>query len=618
MGQVETWNDLAAALAIDSIRSTTRAGSGHPTSAMSSAHLLAVLFAKHLHYDFDNPRSLSNDRLILSKGHAAPALYAAYKAAGVIDDEELMSLRKFGSLLEGHPVPRLTWVDAATGSLGQGLPIGVGMALVAKRDGLGFRTWVLLGDSEMAEGSVWEAMGTASYYQLSSLIGILDMNRLGQRGTTQLEWNSNAYATRATAFGWHTIEIDGHDVEAIDRAYEEAVNASPQPTLIIARTIKGYGVEEIADKNGWHGKPLPRDLADEAINELGGGRGVRISVTKPDRILPAPPSVDRVEYLTAYVRPTYSEGVPTRQAYGDTLTALGAVRPEIVVLDGEVGNSTFANIFEAAFPDRFYEMFIAEQLMVGAAVGMAALGKTAFASSFAAFLTRAYDFIRMASISGVNLRLCGSHAGISIGQDGPSQMGLEDVAMMRAIHGSTVFCPSDARSTVRIVELMADLPGISYLRTMRGATPLLYDESEDFHVGGSKLVHGEDDDNAIATIVGSGIGVVEALAAANELAAANISVRVIDAYSIKPIDSTSIAKAAQQTGAIITVEDHHPEGGLAEAVLAGLAQEGITSTFTSLAVRNMPGSATPEELREQAGISSSAIVRTVRSLTKSR
>lgn len=614
VGQVETWNDLAADLAIDSIRSTTEARSGHPTSAMSSAHLMAVLFSSHLHYDFDNPKSPSNDRLVVSKGHAAPVLYAAYKAAGVISDDELMSLRKHGSLFEGHPVPRLPWVDTATGSLGQGLPIGVGMALAGRQDGLGCTVWVLLGDSEMAEGSVWEAMGTASHYGLSNLVGIMDMNRLGQRGSTQLEWNSPAYASRAQAFGWHTIEIDGHDVEAIDRAYDEAEGISDRPVLIIARTVKGHGVGEIADKNGWHGKPLPGDLAERAIEELGGYRAVALSVAKPDPVAAAPGAPAAVPTLAGYVRPTYEEGVATRQAYGDTLQALGSVRPDIYVLDGEVGNSTFANIFESAFPDRFFEMFIAEQLMVGAAVGMAALGKTTFSSSFAAFLTRAYDFIRMASVSGVSIRICGSHAGISIGQDGPSQMGVEDVAMMRAVHGATVLCPSDGPSTVRLVEQMADLEGVSYLRTMRGATPILYPADEEFPIGGSKVVAGGDGDGAQATVVGSGIGVIEAISAAESLAADGVKIRVIDAYSIKPIDSAGISKAAAETGAVITVEDHHPEGGLAEAVLAALAAEGVSARFRSLAVRNMPGSASPEELRDEAGISASAIVAAVRDL----
>lgn len=614
MGQVETWNDLAADLAIDSIRSTTEAGSGHPTSAMSSAHLISVLFSSHLRYDFDNPKSPSNDRLVVSKGHAAPVLYAAYKAAGVISDDDLMSLRKHGSLLEGHPVPRLPWVDTATGSLGQGLPIGVGMALTGKREELGFTVWVLLGDSEMAEGSVWEAMGTASHYGLSNLIGIMDMNRLGQRGATQLEWNSPAYASRAQAFGWHAIEIDGHDVEAINRAYDEAAAISDRPVLIIARTVKGHGVSEIADRNGWHGKPLPADLSERAIEELGGYRGVKISVAKPDTVAPVPTAPTAVPKLVEYVRPTYEEDVATRQAYGDTLQALGAVRPDIYVLDGEVGNSTFANIFESAFPDRFFEMFIAEQLMIGAAVGMAALGKTTFSSSFAAFLTRAYDFIRMASVSGVSIRICGSHAGISIGQDGPSQMGVEDIAMMRAVYGSTVLCPSDGPSTVRLVEQMADLEGISYLRTMRGATPILYSTDEEFPIGGSKVLAGYEGDGARVTVVGSGIGVIEALAAAKSLTADGIKVRVIDAYSIKPIDAMGISRAAAETGAVITVEDHHPEGGLAEAVLAGLATEGVSARFRSLAVRNMPGSASPEELRDDAGISAGAIVAAVRDL----
>lgn len=625
MGQVETWNELGAQLAIDSIRCTTEAGSGHPTSSISSAHLAAVLFASHIRFDFDKPHSLDNDRFVLSKGHAAPLLYAIYKAAGAITDGELMSLRKLGSLFEGHPTPRLPWVDTATGSLGQGLPIGVGMAMAGRLDGAEFTTWVLMGDSEMAEGSVWEAMGTASFYGLSRLIGILDMNRLGQRGPTQLEWNSAAYSDRAQAFGWHTIEIDGHDVEAIDRAYREAEEVADRPTLIIAKTEKGHGIPAIANKNGWHGKPLPDEMAETAIAEFGGRRDAIITVARPESARPdgarpdgarsdgARPESARAKGLSEnYERPVYDAPVATREAYGDTLKALGAVRPDIVVLDGEVGNSTFANIFGDAYPERFFEMYIAEQLMVGAATGMASLGKTAFVSSFAAFLTRAYDFIRMAAVSHADLRLCGSHAGVSIGQDGPSQMGVEDVAMMRAVHGSTVLCPADGVAAVRLIETMADLDGVSYIRTARGATPLLYGADETFPIGGSKIVR--EVEGAAATVVGMGVTVYEALSAADQLASDGVEIRVIDAYSVKPIDSSTLAVAARETGSIVTVEDHHPEGGLAEAVLGALASEGASARFCSLAVRNMPGSGSPEELRAESGISAASIVDAVRAL----
>lgn len=608
MGQVETWNALASELAIDSIRCTTEAGSGHPTSSLSAAHLVAVLLAGHLRYDFENPKSLRNDRFVLSKGHASPLLYAAFKAAGAIDDAEMMSLRKFGSPIEGHPVPLLPWVDTATGSLGQGLPNGVGMALVGKRDALPFRVWVLMGDSEMAEGSVWEAMECASHYGLSNLIGILDMNRLGQRGETQLGWNSAAYAARAEAFGWRAIEIDGHDVGAIDRAYEEAEGSTDRPTLIVAKTEKGHGVPEVANKDGWHGKPLPEEMAETAIAAFGGRRETTVDVDPPD----GESARSTVRGIPeGYQRPTYNDDVATRQAYGDTLKALGAVRDDLLVLDGEVGNSTFSNIFGDAYPERFFEMYIAEQLMVGAAVGMSALGKTTFSSTFAAFLTRAYDFVRMASISRADIKLCGSHAGVSIGQDGPSQMGLEDLAMMRAVHGSSVLCPSDGPSTVRIVEQMLDLEGVAYLRTARGATPVIYPAHEEFPIGGSKQLRPSK--GAVATVIATGVTVHEALVAADELGGEGITIGVIDAYSVKPIDASAIASAAS-AGPIITVEDHHPEGGLGEAVMTALGDEKATTRVTNLAVRVMSGSGTPEELRDQAGISASAIAEAVRAL----
>jgi transketolase len=496
-GELQRIAELGKQLRVDSIRCTTAAGSGHPTSSMSAADLMAVLLVKYLKYDWDHPHNPNNDRLVFSKGHASPLLYAMYKAAGVITDEELLSLRKFGSRLEGHPKPLqsagdhgtprgLPWVDVATGSLGQGLPIGVGMAFSGKYvDKLPFDVWVLLGDSELAEGSNWEAFDKAGHYKLNNVIAILDMNRLGQRGPTDLGWDAPVYAARARAFGWHAIEINGHDIAAIDAAYKEALAQAEKPTCIVAKTVKGSGVSLVANKEGWHGKALSPDQAEEAIKELGGERHIAFDVEQP-RPLPkaTPPPVQPLKL------PSYEIGTEeaTRRAFGDALVAVGANRPDVVVLDGEVSNSTFTEDFGKAYPNRFFEMFIAEQQLVGAALGLSVLGKIAFAATFAAFLTRAFDQIRMAAVSGGSLRLCGSHAGVSIGEDGPSQMALEDLAMMRSIHGSTVLYPCDANQTAHLVNAMADLPGISYLRTTRAKTPVIYDPGEAFPIGGSMVV----------------------------------------------------------------------------------------------------------------------------------
>ncbi len=610
VAEVQTLRQLAQQLRVDSIRCSTAAGSGHPTSSMSAADLMAVLWTKYLRYDFDEPGNPNNDRLIFSKGHASPLLYSLYKAAGVVTDEELLTFRKFGSRLEGHPVPVvLPWVDVATGSLGQGLPIAIGVAINGKYlDKLPYRTWVLLGDSESAEGSVWEALDKAWYYKLDNLTAILDMNRLGQRGPTELEWNSKVYAARAQAFGWHTIEIDGHNFEDIDKAYAQAIAHSGQPTLIIAKTQKGHGVSLVADKDGWHGKPLNAEQAAEAVKELGGESNLTIKVQKPAAQKPAEiPGTGKFEL------PQYDNPVATREAYGDSLKALGIARGEVVVVDAEVGNSTFADKFAKAHPERFFEIFIAEQAMVGAAVGLSTRGKVAFGSTFAAFLSRAYDFIRMAAISRANIRLCGSHAGVSIGEDGPSQMALEDLAMMRAVHGSTVLYPSDAVSAAHLVASMADLPGISYMRTTREKTPILYKNDDSFPVGGSKVIRRSDKDKA--TIVAAGITLHESLKAYDQLRAGGIDVRVIDLYSVKPIDVGTLVTAARETGTIIVVEDHWPEGGLGDAVLEAFTKDGGTlPRVIKLAVRSMPGSGTPQQLLDAAGISAKHIVETVRKL----
>ena len=627
MVEVQTANQtlvqLGQQLRIDSIRATTKAGSGHPTSSMSAADLMAVLFAKFLKYDFDRPQLPTNDRLIFSKGHAAPLLYALYKAAGAIGEEELMTLRQFGSRLEGHPVPQiLPWVDVATGSLGQGLPFGLGMALVGKYlDKLPFKVWVLLGDSEMAEGSVWEAFHGASFHKLDNIIAILDMNRLGQRGETELGWNAPAYAARARAFGWHAIEIDGHNYDQIEKAYKDAIATTDKPTLIIAKTEKGHGFPAIANKDGWHGKPLPQEDADAAIKLLGGIQNNVIKVQKPDSDGPVAKSHAKI----AFECPQYDKPIATREAYGDALKALGASEPRVVALDAEVGNSTFSDKFGKAYPDRYFQMYIAEQLMVGAAIGMGTRDKIAFACTFAAFLARAFDFIRMGAVSRANVRLAGSHAGVSIGQDGPSQMALEDISMMRAVFESVVLYPSDGVSCAHLVKAMADTDGISYMRTTREKTPILYKNDEEFPIGGSKVLRQSKEDKA--TLIGAGITLHESLKAYEELKKQGINVRVIDLYSVKPIDTNTIVTAAKETGVLIVVEDHWPEGGLGDAVIEAFTQhesskkseiEGngtkVLPKLIKLAVKSMPGSGTPEELMDAAGISANHIVKAVKTV----
>jgi transketolase len=600
----DLWRELGQQLRVDSVRCAAAAKSGHPTSGMSAADLMAVLLATYLRYDFDNPKDPANDRLVFSKGHASTLLYAMYRAAGVISDEELLTYRQFDSMLEGHPTPRIPWVDVATGSLGQGLPYGVGMALAGKNlDKTPMRTWVLLGDSEMAEGSQWEAFEHAAFYGLDNLVAILDVNRLGQRGETMHGWDLDSYADRARAFGWHAIEIDGHDFEEIDRAYDEAL-AVDKPAIVVARTLKGKGVKAVENQPGWHGKPL--DNPEEAIEELGGLRNIRVEVARPE----VGGRAAEIKRGTPAL-PTYEVGeeVATRKAYGEALAALGKARGDVVGLDGEVSNSTFAEIFRDAVPERYFEMYIAEQQMVAAAVGIQVTGWRPFASTFAAFLSRAYDFIRMSAISRANYCLAGSHAGVSIGEDGPSQMGLEDISALRAIHGSTVLHPCDANQTARLVAKMADCEGISYIRTLRPATPVIYDAGEDFEIGGSRTLRDGED----VAIVAAGITVHEALSAAETLAQDGIEARVIDLYSIKPLDEETIRSL---TTPIVTVEDHFPEGGLGEAVLAALAESEERPRVVQLAVREMPHSGKPAELLAAAGIDAEHIAEAAQRLAR--
>lgn len=614
-GETATLIDsLAAQLRVDSIRCSTQAGSGHPTSSLSAADLMAVLLVRHLRYDWEHPAQATNDHLIFSKGHASPLLYSMYRSVGMVGEDELINTyRQFGSRLEGHPTPLLPWVDVATGSLGQGLPDAVGVCLAGKYlDKLPFHTWVLCGDSELAEGSMWEALDKAAFYKLGNLAAIVDVNRLGQDGPTELQWDLDRYARRVEAFGARALVIDGHDAKAIDRAMAEARLDPEQPTVILAKTIKGKGVPEIEDENGWHGKALPADMAGRAVAALGGPSNLRVATALPE---PGTPAI-AANRQADVVLPRWKVGdrVATRAAFGAAISALAA-RPDIVVLDGEVGNSTHAAEFKDVAPERYFEMFIAEQQLVAAAVGLSVRGYVAFAASFAAFLvSRPFDFIRMAGVSEVSLRLVGTHAGVEIGQDGPSQMALEDIAAMRAVHTSCVLYPADAPATAQLVRSMADTNGITYLRATRGAYPVVYNSEERFPIGGSKVHHAGPDD--AVTLIGAGVTLHECLAAAKELADDGIKARVIDLYSIKPVDEETLREACRATGGrLVIAEDHYPQGGIGAAVLEALAGPDTPKLQVELlAVRGLPGSGTPGELLDAAGISARHIAAAARRL----
>ena len=589
------------------LASSTEAGSGHPTSSLSGTDLMVgLMFGGAFRFDVDHPEHPNNDRLIFSKGHASPLFYALWAAAGCITEEELLTMRKFGSRLEGHPTVVLPYVEAATGSLGQGLSIGMGMALNAKYlDKLPYRTYVLLGDSEMAEGSQWEAIQLAREYKLDNLIGILDVNRLGQRGETMYGHDLASYEQRIAAFGWKTILIDGHSFPEILDALEKALNASGQPVMIIAKTIKGKGVSFIEDKNGWHGKILNRDEFEKALVELGNvDRLARGEISKQEELRPeAALPKKALEFSYPADKP-----VATRRAYGNALSRIYSQFPQIVSLDGEVSNSTYADIFGNHYPERFFEMYIAEQNMVGAALGLSRRGKIPFVSTFAAFFTRAFDQIRMCQYSGANIKFVGSHAGVSIGEDGPSQMGLEDIAMFRTLLGGVVLYPSDAISTERIIEAAAQHRGIVYIRTTRQDTPVIYSSTESFVIGGSKVLRQTASD--AITVVAAGVTLFEALDACEELKKEGIAIRVIDLYSIKPVDSATLRQAAGSTKAIITVEDHFAEGGLGDAVRSAVAE--LPIPVYSLAVRHMPKSGKQGELLHYEGISKDGIVEKVK------
>jgi transketolase len=608
---METLERIAKRVRYLSLVSTTEAGSGHPTSSLSATELMVgLMFGGVLRFDLDHPEHPNNDRLIFSKGHASPLYYALWAAAGKVTEEELLTLRKFGSPFEGHPSMAFRYVEAPTGSLGQGLSIGFGMALNAKYvDKLPYKTYVLIGDSEMAEGSTWEAIQLAAHYKLDNLVGIIDVNRLGQRGESMYGHDVSAYEKRVGAFGWQTIVIDGHSLSEVMAAYQEAQKAVDQPVMIIAKTLKGKGVSFIEDKDGWHGKPLGRDDLKLALDELGEfDRGITGEVAAPEDLRPAearPAEIPPVAYKP-------DDKVATRRAYGNALARIFPAHPEMVVLDAEVSNSTYAEVFHQAYPERFFEMYIAEQNMVGAAQGLARRGKIPFVSSFAAFLTRAFDQIRMGQYAKPNIKFCGSHVGVSIGEDGPSQMGLEDLAMFRTLHGCVVLYPSDAVSTEKLVEESLKHQGMVFIRTTRSATPILYPNDEQFPVGGSKVLRRSTDD--AVTVVAAGITLQEALAAHEELKNEGISVRVIDLYSIKPLDRDTLRQAAAETGALITVEDAAEEGGIGEAVRGALGE--ARAPVYSLAVRKLPKSGKPGELLDYEEISSGAIAAEVREIVK--
>jgi transketolase len=603
--------NIATRLRIESVRATAEAGSGHPSTCCSAAELVAALFFAEMRYDPADPQHPDNDRFVLSKGHAAPILYAAWAEAGLLKRADLLSLRRLESDLEGHPTPRAPFVDVATGSLGQGLAAGVGIALNARRIRSEHRTYVLLGDGESAEGAVWEAANAAAREKLDSLCGITDVNALGQSAPTQWQHDLEALATRWRAFGWHVVSVDGHDLPDILDGLDEARQTRGRPTMILAKTIKGKGVSCMEGLGGWHGKPLKKGAElDRALAEL---EAQFVPEEGPAPRPPAPPAVRRPPARQGSVEPSaYKPGdsVATREAYGAALARLAAGDDRIVAIDADVKNSTYSEKFEQAHPERFHQMFIAEQAMLGAAMGLASRGAIPFPSTFAAFLTRAYDFVRMAAISNLNIKIAGSHAGVSIGEDGPSQMALEDLAMMRAQPNVVVLYPCDGVSTERLVERMAYHPGPAYMRTTRPKTPVIYGPDEAFEIGGLKVLRQSGAD--VATVIGAGVTVFEALKAYDQLKTHGTSIRVVDLYSVQPVDAATLLRCARETkGRLITVEDHYAGGGIGDAVASAVAADGFT--VRRLAVREIPRSGTPDELLDRYGIAARHIVAAVQS-----
>ena len=608
--------NIATQLRIDSVRSTTEAGTGHPTSCMSMAEIVATLFFGEMRFDPKDPKNIDNDRFVLSKGHAAPILYAAWAEAGLFPREDLLKLRTIGSDLEGHPTPRLPFVDVATGSLGQGICASVGTALNARRIGSDYRTYVVLGDGEMAEGSVWEAAEIALYYKLDNLCCVVDVNGLGQSQATQFGHKMDTIAAHWSAFGWHTIVVDGHDIPALLKAFAEARATKGRPTMVLAQTLKGKGLAAIEGKEGWHGKALKKgEEADKAVAEL---EKQMVDAGGATPVIPKPQAKGRPDVVPDYSKipaPAYKMGdsVATREAWGTALAVLGTADLRVVALDADVKNSTFSDRFEKVNRDRFFENFIAEQVMVGAAMGLAARGAIPFPSTFACFLTRAADFIRMGGISFSNVKFAGSHAGVSIGEDGPSQMALEDLSMTRGVPGCAVLYPCDAVSTERLVVEMGRHSGMAYMRTSRPKTPVIYGPDEKFPIGGSKVLRQSAKD--VAAVIGAGVTVFEALKAYDQLKAEGIEIRVIDAYSVQPIDGKTMIEAGTVTrGALITVEDHYPAGGIGDAVSEAVAPAGFV--VRRLAVREIPRSGQPDELIDRYGISARHIVDAVRQLAQ--
>jgi transketolase len=603
---IDALKEKGRRLRIDSLKATTEAGSGHPSSCLSAADLTSVIFFREMQFDPKDPHNPANDRFVLSKGHAAPLLWAAYAEAGIIDEKELLTLRRLDSNLEGHPTPRMPWVDVATGSLGQGLSAGLGNALAAQLDGIPFDTYVLLGDGECAEGSVWEAAALASYYKTSNLFAVVDVNGMGQSQRTMDQFDVGRFADKFRAFGWFVQTIDGHNYVDIVNAFDTfRREGGTQPRALVAKTFKGKGVSMLENREGWHGKAVPKQDLPKALAELNSPLGPNEFVPKPRTGYSLPEIKGPLEIT---ISRKSDEIAATREAYGDALVKVAAKDPRVVALDGDTKNSTFSEKLLKAYPERFFEMFIAEQNMVGAATGLAARGKIPFVSTFAAFLTRAYDQIRMAGVSQSNVKFCGSHCGVSIGEDGPSQMGLEDLAMFRPIPGSVILYPSDAVSAEYVVMEAARHRGICYIRTTRPKTAVLYSNDEQFPIGGSKTLRKSANDRA--TVVAAGITVHEALKAAQALESEGIAIRIIDAYSVKPLDGRSILEAAKETGRkIVVVEDHYEEGGLGDAVLDAVGNE---ASVIKLAVREIPRSGPAEALIEKYRIGSSDIVAAVK------
>jgi transketolase len=611
---------LAQLVRYNILTSTTEAGSGHPTSSMSATELMTSLFfGGYFHQDLQDPFSLKNDHFILSKGHASPLLYSLYQAAGAISRDELMTLRKQGSNLEGHPTPRFKYAQITTGSLGQGLSVGLGMALGIRiqmqnnnvKSEYVPKVFVLMGDSEMAEGQNWEAMELAAYHKASNLVGFIDVNRLGQRGETMLQWDIETFAKRASSFGWNAVVIDdGHDLAKIKAAYDANIPNATKPTMFIAKTVKGKGVSFLENVNGWHGKPVPKDKLADALKEIG-----EADLSLVGKIAPAVELMGgqsdkplQTEIISPY---TVEQIYSSREAHGDALVALGRAGKNIVVLDAEIANSTFSEKFQKEFPDRFIEGFIAEQNMVSMALGLAKVELTPFTSTFAAFYTRAFDQIRMVQYAEAPFRAVGTHAGVYIGQDGASQMGLEDIAMMRTITGSHVFAAADATSAFKLVHEMKDEKGVVYLRTLREKTPVIYDAAETFPVGGSKI-HQKSAENS-AVVFAHGVTVLEALKAQEALKNEGINICVVDVYSIKPLDEKTVAELTQKYKHVVVAEDHYPAGGLGDVVAACLTTHSIAAeSFTHLCVKEIPHSASPEELLHTHGIDAEAIAEAVK------